>query len=719
MATSKKVGDESTFIKAYDDIENPQGPLRHAEDFPLIEIVHGPKVGSWFTLAHQKEITLGRAATNSIILEDNSVSRSHAVLQFNGQEYTLRDIGSRNGTFHNKRKIQGEVPVKHLDTIKVGIYTFRFLTEPTEQSYQLKEEEVPRESETVVSKAPPAVPPDFGPTTADEAVPEEPEFEQALVETQTPEPSSVQPEAVAEEQALAVSPAVLTPAKSPSRVLRNLLFLLLVFAILGGGGYAAYRMGVVSKFKNYLNRSKVSDKQKPDQPSGSGKVVKPGPTAPAGTTIPVFIEVDAKPVAAKIFYKGKELGLTPFRISIQVPADQPQELTAEFFLEGIQQKWTEKANFQAKKQDELVPVTFQASVGKLNVKALPRNGQLYLEGKFEPGQMEPKPLSLGTINFDTPLYLPYGKYVAEIRQSQNLDASDTSSIKAVKYRREFEMSSSASEFSIDVNDETVKTYPAKITTTPTGAELLVDGKKVGETPFDGNLPTGRHRLTIKKEGFDEYEKDLTIELNTPYEANYNLSTSPAGEFINQGRTLLKKGQFNSAIEKLAEALKRNPEPTELSQIHMLLGESFLKAKTYDQAIAYYEKAKENPEYSSPAELGIASALAGQGQNDQALVKIINVVLNTKDEKLKSQAESLYNKLYPIKSVLYITTEPNGASLSINGNPIGQVTPVILSDLLVGSYRIRIDKDGYKTYESKISLSVSTIKPVVVKLDPEN
>ncbi len=721
MKGSPKGGaEENTFIKAYEELEKSgKTPLRGPEAFPLLEIVHGPKQGAWFTVAYQKEITLGRAATNSIVLEDNSVSRSHAVLQMSGEGFTVRDIGSRNGTFLNQKKVQGEMLVKHLDVIKVGIYTLRFLEEVTEEAFELeaREEHTPRVAESIVADEHHT---DFSAAAEEEAP-------APVMEAPPPQkPKKKADDKTINEdlnQIIGQDAGAQVAARKGSRAVRNLLILSLILAVLGGGAYVAYRFGAFQKLKAYLGGAKttIAKNEKKETPPAQlpAKVIVPekNPETPPGLAMPVFIESDAKPVAAKVFYKGKELGITPFKVSIQVPPGQPQELVGEFFLDGIGEKWTEKTTFQASKQDEVIPVNFQAKLGKLNVTALPKDGQLYMEGRFDPGQTAYKPLKIANVAFDTPIYLPYGKYVAEVRQTQALGDS-TSTVNAIKYRREFEIGPNSPEFTVSASDETVKSFPAKIKSEPPGADLLVDGKKLGQTPFDGNLPTGRHKLVLRKEGFNDFEKEINIELNTPYEANYNLATSPAGEFINKGRALLKKGQYNEAIENLAESLKRSPEPTELAQIHLLLGDAFIQTKTFDQALAYYQRAKESPEYSNQAELGIAAAHSGLGQNDQALIRIINVVVNTKDTKTQSEAESLYHKIYPMKSVLYVATQPPGASISVNGNPIAQVTPVILSDLLVGSYRVKIEKQGFKAHETRVTVPLSAIKSVIVTLQPD-
>ncbi len=725
MAESDKSGaDENTFIKAYDEMEKSRTPIRGTEAFPLLEIVQGPKAGAWFTVAYQKEITLGRAATNSILLEDNSVSRSHTVLQASGSGFTVRDIGSRNGTFVNGKKIQGEVELHHKDLIKIGIYTLRYLQEATEEEFEMEREEMtPRLEETAAAAA--------------SGVPEEHETGAAIPAVISEAAESPEEAGAGEARERAMGgggeksinedlqeimegelPPVAPLEKTAVRSFKSLGILLLVLLVFGGGGYAAYRFGALEKLRTAFQGKGAPKGEIAGKTQAPPKVLTPQLSPPeAGENVPIFLEVDSQPIPAKVFYRGKELGTTPFKISIQAPVGKPQELRAELFLEGLKEKFTDTQNFDVKQQDESVNVQFKPKLGTLNIMALPRDGQLYLEGKYAGTGEAGKSFKITEVSFDTPVHLPYGKYVAEIRIPEQLEGSATK-VDAIKYRREFEIGEKSLTFSVEASDEAIKTFPAEIASQPSGAELLVDGKRVGDTPFKGNLPTGRHQLVLKKEGFNEFQKEVIIELNTPYVANFNMMTSPAGEYINRGRDLLKKQQFNESIAQLAEALKRNPEPTEISQIHMLLGEAFLQNKTFDQALAYYQRAGQSPEYEKRARLGMAEAQSGLGQKDQALIQILDVYMTTKDEKLKSQAESAYHKIYPMKSVLYVATQPVGAQITVNGNLIAQPTPVILSDLMVGSYRINIQKPGFKAFETRVTLPMSGIKPVVVTLDPE-
>ncbi len=50
---------------------------------------------------------LGRAPTNDIVLDSQSVSKNHCVIEFNRDGMAcLRDLQSRNGTFINAERIQ-------------------------------------------------------------------------------------------------------------------------------------------------------------------------------------------------------------------------------------------------------------------------------------------------------------------------------------------------------------------------------------------------------------------------------------------------------------------------------------------------------------------------------------------------------------------------------------------------------------------------------------
>lgn len=65
--------------------------------------------------------TIGSHSSNDIVLKaDRTVSRLHAVLEAFPAGWSLRDMGSRNGTFVNGQKLAGERVLGPGDDVRIG-----------------------------------------------------------------------------------------------------------------------------------------------------------------------------------------------------------------------------------------------------------------------------------------------------------------------------------------------------------------------------------------------------------------------------------------------------------------------------------------------------------------------------------------------------------------------------------------------------------------------
>ncbi|MGV0788477.1 FHA domain-containing protein [Mycolicibacterium sp. XJ2] len=68
-----------------------------------------------------QRVTLGKASTNAVSLEhDETVSRLHAVLENLGFAWSIRDLGSRNGTYLNGERISAERVLRSGDEVRLG-----------------------------------------------------------------------------------------------------------------------------------------------------------------------------------------------------------------------------------------------------------------------------------------------------------------------------------------------------------------------------------------------------------------------------------------------------------------------------------------------------------------------------------------------------------------------------------------------------------------------
>ena len=69
---------------------------------------------------------IGRSPECDVFLDDVTVSRRHAELQRAGETFTIRDLGSLNGTFVNRNRIES-VDLAADDEVQVGKYRMTFL----------------------------------------------------------------------------------------------------------------------------------------------------------------------------------------------------------------------------------------------------------------------------------------------------------------------------------------------------------------------------------------------------------------------------------------------------------------------------------------------------------------------------------------------------------------------------------------------------------------
>lgn len=85
---------------------------------PSLFVIQGRDQGTRFRL-DETLVTIGRGTSNSVQLHDTEVSRDHAELTRDGEQYIVRDLGSSNGTFVNGRQIR-ECALASGDQLQMG-----------------------------------------------------------------------------------------------------------------------------------------------------------------------------------------------------------------------------------------------------------------------------------------------------------------------------------------------------------------------------------------------------------------------------------------------------------------------------------------------------------------------------------------------------------------------------------------------------------------------
>jgi len=87
----------------------------------MVHFLVSPPDSLRFEVATERpQIVIGRSSQADISVPDPSLSRSHAVLVLEGDSWTVKDLGSRNGTRVNGDLIAEETPLSFGDVISVG-----------------------------------------------------------------------------------------------------------------------------------------------------------------------------------------------------------------------------------------------------------------------------------------------------------------------------------------------------------------------------------------------------------------------------------------------------------------------------------------------------------------------------------------------------------------------------------------------------------------------
>ena len=94
----------------------------------LLVVRRGPNAGSRFLLEVDL-VTAGRHPESDIFLDDVTVSRRHAQFVRTDGGYLVKDVGSLNGTYVNRQRID-EAVLSGGDEVQIGKYRLVYLSGP-------------------------------------------------------------------------------------------------------------------------------------------------------------------------------------------------------------------------------------------------------------------------------------------------------------------------------------------------------------------------------------------------------------------------------------------------------------------------------------------------------------------------------------------------------------------------------------------------------------
>jgi len=116
---------ETTMSLGPDDVDDVVAGAESIDGPALVVRSGGGRAGESFEAIGDRAL-IGRSPECDVFLDDVTVSRRHAELTREGKVFTIRDLGSLNGTFVNKRRIESST-LEDDDEVQIGKYRMTFL----------------------------------------------------------------------------------------------------------------------------------------------------------------------------------------------------------------------------------------------------------------------------------------------------------------------------------------------------------------------------------------------------------------------------------------------------------------------------------------------------------------------------------------------------------------------------------------------------------------
>lgn len=194
------------------------------------------------------------------------------------------------------------------------------------------------------------------------------------------------------------------------------------------------------------------------------------------------VVLNTEPAGAAVTIKGRELGKTPLKLKVR-----PGVYLVKFSLEKYKHSW---------QKIKLEPGEQKNQTFKLE----PETASVMITCSPDAGMVTFQNRNLGM----TPVVitgLPHGRYTAEVHRhgytphtvSWNINSALPKLVKT----------------SLETNLGTLV-----INSTPENAEVFMDGKSIGRTPFKEQVEEGKHQLELRRRGYNSLTRIVQIKRRT-------------------------------------------------------------------------------------------------------------------------------------------------------------------------------------------------------------
>ncbi len=123
----------------------------------ILKVVPADNAEEWEFLLEQDQVTIGRGDDNGLALDDKAASRHHAEITKTATGFLIRDLGSSNGTWVNRERIEAH-DLGDGDEVRIGGTTLIFSDPEFDESTILVDLAGIQDAEATHAQSPPLPP---------------------------------------------------------------------------------------------------------------------------------------------------------------------------------------------------------------------------------------------------------------------------------------------------------------------------------------------------------------------------------------------------------------------------------------------------------------------------------------------------------------------------------------------------------------------------------
>ena len=335
------------------------------------------------------------------------------------------------------------------------------------------------------------------------------------------------------------------------------------------------------------------------------------------------------------------------------------------------------------------------------------------------------------------VYVPHGAKKITIKHAQLGILRDYIYTEAIYEATVYEMVLTTDEVTTVIKKREIKSQWVVITTEPDGADVYLDDKHCGQTPFQQEFKEGKHTYRISKDLYHTEAGQFELK-SEEGKKKMDFNLRPNYGFVN-----IKSSPEDGAAIYIDDVTINKVTPNKTDRIKSGKHSVLLTHKWYENAQKEIEVkdgetteliVNMNPKFaeviinvSPDAEIFIDGKLEGSGHYSKRLI-VGNYTLEIKKAMYHDITENIevkagepltkQYKLQPAFGGITIETSPeSGAEVTVDGTPTGKTTPCTLGQLPSGEHLISLRREWYEPKKFRIIVEDGKSQNITQELIP--